>query len=128
MAGAWERAWRWPWSGANTPRRAPSLRFSSSVSGTERPSLRIRLSIPKTRPSGVEPYCASSPSKPLWKQRRLKVMKQVNRGDIRFVDNNGIRIRYRVYGKGEPLVLLHGWPSEGIFWDAFGYVSPLSKD
>jgi pimeloyl-ACP methyl ester carboxylesterase len=53
---------------------------------------------------------------------------QVNRGDIRFVDNKGVRIRYRVYGKGEPLVLLHGWPSEGIFWDAFGYVTPLSKD
>lgn len=55
-------------------------------------------------------------------------MKQVNRGDIRFVDNNGVRIRYRVYGKGEPLVLLHGWPSEGIFWDALGYVEPLSQE
>ena len=55
-------------------------------------------------------------------------MPHVNRGDIRHVDNNGVRIRYRVYGKGEPLVLLHGWPSEGIFWDAFGYVAPLSQD
>jgi pimeloyl-ACP methyl ester carboxylesterase len=33
-----------------------------------------------------------------------------------------------VYGKGEPLVLLHGWPSEGIFWEAFGYVSRLSQN
>ena len=43
----------------------------------------------------------------------------------RQVDNNGVRIRYRVYGQGQPLVLIHGWGNEGRFWEEFGYVSKL---
>jgi pimeloyl-ACP methyl ester carboxylesterase len=44
----------------------------------------------------------------------------------RQVNNNGVRINYRVFGKGEPLVLIHGWPSESRFWETFGYVAKLS--
>jgi pimeloyl-ACP methyl ester carboxylesterase len=46
----------------------------------------------------------------------------------RQLNNHGVRINYRVYGKGEPLVLIHGWPSEGRFWQTFGYVAKLSPD
>ena len=42
-----------------------------------------------------------------------------------FVKNGTVRIRYQVYGDGEPLVLIHGWSCEGRYWDEFGYVSRL---
>jgi pimeloyl-ACP methyl ester carboxylesterase len=42
------------------------------------------------------------------------------------VDNAGVRIRYEVEGRGEPLVLVHGWSCEGRYWREFGYVSGLT--
>jgi len=45
-----------------------------------------------------------------------------------YVDNGGVRIGYRVYGNGEPLVLIHGWSCEGRYWDEFGYVAKLSPE
>ena len=42
------------------------------------------------------------------------------------VDNQGVRISYRLYGKGEPLVLIHGWSCEGRYWVEFGYTTKLS--
>ncbi len=44
------------------------------------------------------------------------------------VDNQGVRITYRLYGGGEPLVLIHGWSCEGRYWDEFGYTSKLSAE
>lgn len=44
------------------------------------------------------------------------------------VDNQGVRITYRLYGEGEPLVLIHGWSCEGRYWDEFGYTTKLSAE
>lgn len=44
------------------------------------------------------------------------------------VDNHGTAIAYRVQGRGEPLVLLHGWSGEGRYWDEFGYSEKLGAD
>ena len=41
------------------------------------------------------------------------------------VNNDGLRISYRTCGKGEPLVLIHGWSGEGRYWDECGYVDAL---
>ncbi len=46
----------------------------------------------------------------------------------RQVNNNGVRISYRVYGQGQPLVLIHGWSNEGRYWEEFGYISKLSPE
>lgn len=34
-----------------------------------------------------------------------------------FFDSNGVRIRYRVTGNGEPVVLIHGWAADLSMWD-----------
>ena len=34
-----------------------------------------------------------------------------------FFDSNGVRIRYRVTGRGEPVVLVHGWAATAEMWD-----------
>jgi len=44
------------------------------------------------------------------------------------VSNAGVRIHYEVEGRGEPLVLLHGWSCEGRYWREFGYVPRLIDD
>ena len=44
------------------------------------------------------------------------------------VNNDGVRLAYRVYGQGDPLVLVHGWSCEGRYWDEFGYVDQLSTE
>ena len=44
------------------------------------------------------------------------------------VDNRGVRIAYRALGRGEPLVLVHGWSGEGRYWDEFGYVERLRAE
>ncbi len=44
------------------------------------------------------------------------------------VDNQGVGITYRLYGEGEPLVLVHGWSCEGRYWDEFGYTTKLSAE
>jgi len=46
----------------------------------------------------------------------------------KYVDNDGVRIAYRVCGRGQPLVLIHGWSNEGRYWDEFGYVAPLQGE
>ena len=46
----------------------------------------------------------------------------------KFVDNDGLRIGYHVCGRGQPLVLIHGWSCEGRYWDEFGYVAGLQND
>src|SRR5438105_6424431 len=43
-----------------------------------------------------------------------------------YVNNAGVRVRYHLYGKGEPLVLIHGWSCEGRYWSEFGYLPRLS--
>lgn len=43
--------------------------------------------------------------------------------------SNGVKIHYAVQGKGEPVVLLHGWLSSGtINWDLPGTTRQLSRD
>ena len=40
-----------------------------------------------------------------------------DRVSIRHFDSNGVKICYFVQGKGEPVVLIHGWlSSAGINW------------
>jgi pimeloyl-ACP methyl ester carboxylesterase len=42
---------------------------------------------------------------------------------------NGVKIRYSVKGKGEPVVLIHGWLSSGwLNWDLPGIAPHLAKD
>jgi pimeloyl-ACP methyl ester carboxylesterase len=44
-------------------------------------------------------------------------------------DSNGVRIAYAVQGKGEPVVLVHGFLSSGpINWDLPGTTALLAKD
>jgi len=44
------------------------------------------------------------------------------------VDNQGVELAYRLYGEGEPLVLIHGWSCEGRYWDEFGFTTKLNAE
>lgn len=51
----------------------------------------------------------------------------VDRGtQDRFFDSNGVRIRYRVWGQGQPVVLIHGFGESLENWDQRGVVRTLS--
>jgi pimeloyl-ACP methyl ester carboxylesterase len=44
-------------------------------------------------------------------------------------DSNGVKISYSIQGKGEPVVLIHGWlSSAAINWDLPGISALLAKD
>ena len=44
-------------------------------------------------------------------------------------DASGLEIAYTVQGKGEPVILIHGWLSSGwINWDLPGTTNLLAKD
>jgi pimeloyl-ACP methyl ester carboxylesterase len=44
-------------------------------------------------------------------------------------DSNGVKINYSVKGKGEPVILIHGWLSSGwMNWERPGTTSLLAKD
>jgi pimeloyl-ACP methyl ester carboxylesterase len=44
-------------------------------------------------------------------------------------DSNGVKINYKVKGKGEPVILIHGWWSSGwINWDLPGTTALLARD
>jgi pimeloyl-ACP methyl ester carboxylesterase len=44
-------------------------------------------------------------------------------------DANGVKIRYSVKGRGEPVVLIHGWLSSGCLnWDLPGITTLLARD
>ena len=44
-------------------------------------------------------------------------------------DSKGVKIAYTVRGKGEPVVLIHGWLSSGFFnWTLPGTTALLAKD
>jgi pimeloyl-ACP methyl ester carboxylesterase len=44
-------------------------------------------------------------------------------------DANGVRLAYTVQGKGQPVVLLHGWLSSGgVNWDLPGTTRRLARD
>ena len=45
-----------------------------------------------------------------------------------YVDNDGVRIHYRVEGEGTPLVLQHGLTSSILRWYEFGFVDALKSD
>lgn len=48
---------------------------------------------------------------------------------IQTFDANGVKISYAVDGKGEPVVLIHGWlASGGLGWDLPGITAALAKD
>ena len=38
---------------------------------------------------------------------------------------NGVKINYRIFGNGSPIILLHGYPQNSLIWHKI--VSPLSK-
>ena len=44
-----------------------------------------------------------------------------------FFDSNGIKIRYVTEGKGEPIVLLHGWMSDSSMWGRLD-TNPAAKE
>jgi pimeloyl-ACP methyl ester carboxylesterase len=52
-----------------------------------------------------------------------------DRPAIQSFDSNGVKIAYTVQGKGEPVVLIHGWLSSGgINWGLPGTAALLAKD
>jgi pimeloyl-ACP methyl ester carboxylesterase len=52
-----------------------------------------------------------------------------NRPDVQTLDANGVKISYFVQGKGEPVVLIHGWlSSAGINWVLPGVTKLLADD
>jgi len=59
----------------------------------------------------------------------LTVLVPVGRADDQFFDSNGVRIRYVVEGKGEPVLLIHGFTGsvEGN-WKSPGMIQKLSND
>ena len=53
----------------------------------------------------------------------------LDRPDIQSFDSNGVKISYFVHGKGEPVVLVHGWlSSAGINWALTGTSDLLARD
>ena len=44
------------------------------------------------------------------------------------IENQGVRIHYRVVGDGPPLVLQHGSSMKSMLWDVCGYVDALKAD
>ena len=42
-------------------------------------------------------------------------------------DSNGIKIRYLTEGKGEPIVLLHGWMGDSSMWGRLD-TNPATKE
>jgi pimeloyl-ACP methyl ester carboxylesterase len=58
----------------------------------------------------------------------LSAVAQV-RAEDQFFDSNGVKIRYRVDGKGEPVVLIHGFAANASFqWTVPGVTGALAKD
>jgi pimeloyl-ACP methyl ester carboxylesterase len=52
-----------------------------------------------------------------------------DRPTVQTFDANGVKIAYSVRGRGEPVILIHGWLSSGwINWDLPGTTSLLAKD
>src|SRR6516164_6671910 len=48
---------------------------------------------------------------------------------VKTFDSNGVKIAYFIQGKGEPVVLIHGWlSSAGINWALPGISGQLAKD
>ena len=45
-----------------------------------------------------------------------------------YIENQGVRIQYRVVGDGPPLVLQHGSTMKSALWDLRGYVDALKAD
>ena len=46
-----------------------------------------------------------------------------------FFDSNGVKLRYRVEGEGEPVLLIHGFGANvGIQWELPGVTKALAKD
>src|SRR5256885_3404376 len=46
-----------------------------------------------------------------------------------YFDSNGVKIRYTVQGKGEPVVLIHGFTLNPFLqWDMWGITRELLKD
>src|ERR1700681_2836250 len=43
-----------------------------------------------------------------------------------FFDSNGVRIRYKITGQGEPVVLVHGWAASADMWNPV--VANLSRN
>ena len=43
-----------------------------------------------------------------------------------FQSNNGVRIHYEVVGRGEPVILVHGWAADASMWSALS--TDLSRD
>jgi pimeloyl-ACP methyl ester carboxylesterase len=44
-----------------------------------------------------------------------------------FIDNHGIRIAYEVEGRGEPVILLHGFSQSRQAWREAGFVDALLR-
>jgi pimeloyl-ACP methyl ester carboxylesterase len=48
---------------------------------------------------------------------------------VQTLDANGVKVSYSVQGKGEPVVLIHGWlSSAGLNWELPGISSLLARD
>src|SRR5580704_16817637 len=51
------------------------------------------------------------------------------RAEDRFFDSNGVKIHYAVEGKGEPVLLIHGFSANAqMNWGNQGIISALAKD
>lgn len=47
---------------------------------------------------------------------------------MNYVESEAGKVAYTVHGRGEPLVLVHGWSNEGCYWCELGYVESLSAE
>jgi pimeloyl-ACP methyl ester carboxylesterase len=59
----------------------------------------------------------------------LLVVPAVGRAKEATFDSKGVKIHYRIEGKGEPVLLIHGFAVNKEFqWDASGIIKALAKD
>lgn len=67
------------------------------------------------------PTATSPPATACWRRWRIPEW------HVSYATNEGVRVHYEIVGKGEPLVLQHGYSQDSGEWREFGYVAPLSE-
>jgi len=59
----------------------------------------------------------------------LVVVAPARAAEDQFFDSNGVKLRYRVEGQGEPVLLIHGFGgNEGLQWELPGVIKELAKE
>src|SRR5947209_7931007 len=75
------------------------------------------------------PHCLRTMLAALLSLIHLGCGSAADRPAVQTFDSGGVKIAYTVQGKGEPVVLIHGWlSSAGLNWALPGTSALLAKD